>query len=298
MIRRLKPRRPLDLGLTLGPLRRGGPSDPSLRIGRSEVWRATNTPRGAAAAHFRMVDGEVVVEAWGDGAQWVLETAPVLLGEEDDLSGFAPRHPLIAELHRRFAGLRLTKTGAVFESLVPTVMEQKVIGAEARAGYRRMVQTLGQPAPGSASLTVPPEAAVLAHTPYWAYHPFSLERRRAETIIRAAHRADRLDALRELPAEVARADLAALPGLGLWSAAKIAMLALGDADAVPVGDYHLPHTVSWALAGVPRGTDEMMLELLAPYHGHRGRVLMLLRAAGVEAPRRGPRLAFRRLERA
>jgi hypothetical protein len=33
-----------------------------------------------------------------------------------------------------------------------------------------------------------------------------------------------------------------------------------------------------------------MLELLEPYRGHRGRVLRLLLAGGIAAPRRGPRL--------
>jgi hypothetical protein len=40
----------------------------------------------------------------------------------------------------------------------------------------------------------------------------------------------------------------------------------------------------------------MMLELLEPYRGHRGRVLRLLMAGGVGPPRRGPRLALRRME--
>ena len=76
------------------------------------------------------------------------------------------------------------------------------------------------------------------------------------------------------------------------------MVALGDADAVSVGDYHLPNVVAWALAGEPRGDDARMLELLEPYRGHRGRVMRLLLAGGVGPPRRGPRLQLRHLERA
>jgi len=41
---------------------------------------------------------EALVEAWGPGAGWLAERAPALLGEEDDASGFVPRHPLLAEL--------------------------------------------------------------------------------------------------------------------------------------------------------------------------------------------------------
>ena len=88
-----------------------------------------------------------------------------------------------------------------------------------------------------------------------------------------------------------------LPGVGPWTAAVTAEAAWGDADAVAVGDFHLPNTVCWALAREPRGTDARMLELLEPYRGHRARVARLLLDAHVHAPRRGPRLSvsdFRR----
>jgi len=65
-------------------------------------------------------------------------------------------------------------------------------------------------------------------------------------------------------------------------------VALGDPDAVAVGDFHLKHIMCWLLAREPRGTDERMLELLAPYAGHRGRVCRLAVVAGVTIPRRGP----------
>jgi 3-methyladenine DNA glycosylase/8-oxoguanine DNA glycosylase len=77
----------------------------------------------------------------------------------------------------------------------------------------------------------------------------------------------------------------------------VALVALGDADAVSVGDYHLPHLTSWALAGEARGSDERMLELLEPYRGHRGRVLRLLTVSGLVVPRFGPRLPLRQIER-
>jgi 3-methyladenine DNA glycosylase/8-oxoguanine DNA glycosylase len=73
--------------------------------------------------------------------------------------------------------------------------------------------------------------------------------------------------------------------------------AFGDADAVSVGDFHIPNTVAWALAGEPRGTDARMLELLEPYRGHRGRVCALLVLAGISAPRFGPRMPARSFAR-
>jgi 3-methyladenine DNA glycosylase/8-oxoguanine DNA glycosylase len=73
----------------------------------------------------------------------------------------------------------------------------------------------------------------------------------------------------------------------------VAAVALGDPDAVSVGDYHLPHLVAWALAGKPRGDDALMLELLEPFRGNRGRVLRLLELGGHHAPRFGPRRPLR-----
>ena len=74
-------------------------------------------------------------------------------------------------------------------------------------------------------------------------------------------------------------------------------MALGDPDAVGLGDYNLPNMVCWALAGERRGGDERMLELLAAFSGHRGRVIALLEASGVSAPRFGPRMPTRSFER-
>jgi len=290
--------RPLDLTATLAPLSRGGAGDPSIAFSPGEVWRATRNSEGVATVRYRRDGATAEVTAWGPGAEVELERAPAVLGQDDDDSGFAPGHPLLRDLHRRFAGLRLTRTGAVFEALVPAVFGQKVIGLEARRGYRRMVRELGEPAPGPVPLVVPPSAATLARTPYWAFHPFALEQRRATTLIIAASRGDWLERLASLPPESARALLTALPGIGAWTAALVTGSALGDPDAVPVGDYNLPNLVSWALAGEPRGDDARMLELLEPYHGHRGRAIRLLEAGGARPPRRGPRLAFRHLERA
>ena len=95
----------------------------------------------------------------------------------------------------------------------------------------------------------------------------------------------------------ARRRLRALPGVGAWTAAEVALVALGDADAVPIGDYHLPHMVAWNLAGEPRATDERMLELLEPFAGHRGRVIRLLTLGGAGAPRFGPRMQLRSIRR-
>jgi 3-methyladenine DNA glycosylase/8-oxoguanine DNA glycosylase len=236
----------------------------------------------------------VVVDAWGPGADWLLERAPALVGELDDDFDFRPESALLRELRGRHPGLRMCRTEAVYEASLATVLEQKVPGAEARIGWRLLLQTLGEPAPGPGpGLRVPPAPDVVSRTPYHVFHRFRIERRRAETLRRAAAHATRLEEARELPLDAARRRLQALPGMGAWSAAEVAVVALGDPDAVSIGDYHLPHLVTWALAGEPRGSDERMLDLLEPYRGHRARVLRLLLTAGLRAPRWGPRLPLR-----
>ena len=91
----------------------------------------------------------------------------------------------------------------------------------------------------------------------------------------------------------ARRRIEAFPGIGPWTSAKVAQVALGDPDAVPVGDYHLPHSVAYALEGRVRSTDQRMLELLDPYRGHRARVIRLIGVAGITAPRFGPKMPLR-----
>src|SRR6185437_2870199 len=137
----------------------------------------------------------------------------------------------------------------------------------------------------------------IAHTPYWALHRFGIERRRAETVIRAARSARRLEEITAMEMPAAYARLLAFPGVGAWTAAKVAMVALGDADAVPVGDYHLPHSIGYALEGTARSSDERMLQLLEPYRGHRARVIRLITIAGIGAPRFGPRRPLRNIEK-
>jgi len=294
----------VSLGLTLWPLRRGT-GDPSMRAERPDVWwRATRTPAGPATARYATRGGEIEVAAWGPGAEWCLACAPELLGARESMEGFAPTG-LIARLHRAMPGLRVSRSLAVFEALVPSILEQKVAGVQARSAYRGIVLTWGTRAPGPPvtapggprPLVLPPGPEALAAKAYWQFHRFGVEMRRANTIRGAAAEAPRVERTVDMAPPDAHRRLQALAGVGPWTSAEVALVALGDADAVPVGDYHLPHLVSWALAGEPRGSDERMLELLAPYPGHRGRVLRLLARSGLWAPRFGPRMPLRSFKR-
>ena len=181
---------------------------------------------------------------------------------------------------------------------MPAVLEQKITGDEARRVYRALIQAHGEPAPGPFRLRLPPAPERLAAMPYYAFHPLGLERRRAELIRRLAGSAARLEALSLIePAEAGRR-LQTIPGIGPWTAAEVGRIALGDPDAVSVGDYHLPNLVCWALARERAGDDARMLELLEPWRGQRGRVVRWLELgsgdlAGLGPARRGPRMPSR-----
>ena len=285
---------PIDVGRALAPLRNGR-NDPTTRITPAGWWRSFRTPEGPAALHLQWGPTTVQARAWGPGAAVALDRVPGLVGALDP-GGLVTDHPVVSPLHRRAPGFRIGRSAAVWEALVPTVLAQKVTGREARNAWARMARHFGRPAPGPGDLLLSPDPAEVLAAGSSTFHPFGVERRRAETIIEAAAHVDRLERLVHAPLAEASRALLGLPGIGEWSAAEVLRIALGDRDAVSVGDYHLKHLVAWNLAAEPRGTDERMLELLQPFAGHRAHVIGLLESAGRHAPRRGPRLEVSRLE--
>jgi 3-methyladenine DNA glycosylase/8-oxoguanine DNA glycosylase len=300
---------PLDVPLTLSVHRRGG-GDPAYRVDAAgRVWRTSLTPDGPGTVRVRsrgatvtgatvtgvVVTGVVVTgEAWGPGAGWLLDSLPAQLGFHDDRAGFTARHPVVGELALRYEGLRVGRSGRVFEALVPAVLEQKVVGREAHRAWRYLLDKFGTAAPGPVpdGMRVFPAPRTWARIPSWDWHRAGVEGVRAGTIITAAAVAARLEQALEEDSAGADRRLRSLPGIGVWTSAEIRQRAMGDPDAVSVGDYHLPNAVGWTLA--QRTTDdEGMLELLAPYAGHRYRVTRLIELGGRRPPRRGPRMPVR-----
>ncbi|MFC1414630.1 DNA-3-methyladenine glycosylase [Streptacidiphilus sp. N1-12] len=295
-----RPEGPLDVHGTLGVLQ-FGPRDPAYRRTRDgALWRCSRTPGGLGTLRIAVGPAEagavpeVEAQAWGPGADWLLRQLPALLGAEDDPSAFDPcGHPLLHELKRRHPGLRIGRTGLVMESLVPSVLGQRVTVGEAHDAWRALLLRYGAPAPGPApdGMRIAPAARDWAMVPSWDWHRAGVDGHRSATVVRAARLAARLEQASALPPAEAAARLTAVPGIGVWTAAETLQRSNGDPDAVTVGDLHLPNTVGWALAGRERSDDAEMLELLEPYRGHRHRVCRLLRTTGVRAPRRAPRYA-------
>ena len=287
-----------SVGHTLAPLRRG-PRDPCFQLpGDGTIWRTSLLATGPVAARIsRAAPNAAHCVAWGAGAAEFVETLPAMLGVEDDASDFVPRDTTVAAALRRVPHLRLGRTGQVLEALIPAIIEQRVPGADAFRSWRVLVSKFGTPAPGPAppGMRVPPSAQVWRNIPSWEFHLANVDPRRAQAVVSCARRAASLERLASRPAAQAREALTSLPGVGEWTAAETAQRAFGDADAVSVGDYHIPKMIGWTLLGRPVD-DAVMLELLEPMRPHRHRVVRLLEASGLAyEPRRGARLPVQQI---
>ncbi len=287
---------PLDLAASMGPLARGR-GDRTIRIASGRAWWATRTPDGVGTLGLTVGGDRLSAEAWGPGADRLIERVPRLFSVATGTLA-VDEDRRISALARRAPGVRVLRTEAVLDALVAAILEQKVTGTEAHRAWHGLVRRYGEPAPGPGQLglRVLPAPATLAALPYWSYHVLGLEQRRAELIRAVARRAAWFEAIVDLPLADAYARLRSVPGIGPWTAAEIGVRALGDVDAVSVGDFHLPHLVAYSLAGEPRADDARMLELLEPFRGKRALVVRLLELSGVQAPKYGPRLAPRRIE--
>lgn len=296
-LRVVRTARPVPLGAVVGIFRRGA-GDPTSRRDDGGWWFAWRTPDGPVTLRLTAPGGasdEVTARAWGSGAGWMLEQVPALLGEDDDASGFdASLHPLVAQEWRRRPGWRVPRSGLVVQNLVPSVIEQKVTGKEAFAGYRRLVRRFGEPAPGPGEelgLAVAPTPEGWASVPSWEWLAAGVDPQRSRTVSAAVRYAGRLEECVGMPVDAARARITALPGIGRWTWAEVAQRALGLPDEVSFGDYHVAKDMTWALTGTPQD-DDALAELLEPWRGHRYRVQRLLELGGHHRPRRGPRMTL------
>jgi 3-methyladenine DNA glycosylase/8-oxoguanine DNA glycosylase len=293
-----RPAWPCATGTTLSILRKGS-GDPTFKVDADgTVWRGVRTPEGTATLRLRARPGlgEVHAVAWGSGATWVLDSVPSMLGADDDVSGFAPSHPVLADAHRRRPHWRVCRTGLVMEALVPAIIEQKVTGQEALGGFRTMVHRFGERAPGAGAargLWVQPSADTVRMIPSWEWLRLHIDPARSRAVVRAAQVASAVERTAALPADEVDRRLRSLPGVGVWTSAEVRFRAHGDADAVSFGDYHIAKDVGWALTG-QEVDDDGLAELLEPYRPHRYRVQRLVELAGLRRPRRGPRMAPRR----
>lgn len=243
-----------------------------------QIWGAHTTP--AEAREVAMADARGWV-GWHD--------------DVPDLAALTTAHPGLHQAARRIGAIRLSRLPRVQEAVGRAVLTQLVQRVEGHRSICQLAALTGSPAGGG--LWCWPTATQVAGTPAYAMRRCGISMRSATALHASALDDPQLERVRDDFRTLDRR-LRAIRGVGVWTSAEI-RLALGDPDAVSVGDYNLPGTVCHALAGA-RGedcTDALMLELLEPYRGQRARVIQLVvRAAGrgllPRERRRAPRAAL------
>ncbi len=217
-LRTWRPDGPFDLIRTLRPLQRGG-SDPCHRVVAGAVWHTFPAPTGPVTLCLTLAGGAVQAQAWGEGAQWALDAVPDVLGARDEIAGFAPVHPLLRSVLRQHPGVRLGRTGLVFDQVVPAVLEQKVTGVESRRSWRELLMRFGSPAPGPAPAgmrVAPSHSSWLAVTD-WDWHLAGVDLARRRAIRAAACVASRLEECVAMSSADALRRLMVVPGICPWT---------------------------------------------------------------------------------
>lgn len=286
---------PYDVALSMPRL--GTVSEPTWRHRGDHVEVAGRTPEGPVAFRARSADGRLAVEAWGQGAGWIVARLPLLAAHGDDPRSIRFGHPVLDETNRRHSGMRHAATGLVVDALLARVVGQRVLATEAARSWKRLCRDLGGRAPGPLALLLPPDPERLAEQPTWWFHERGIERGRARTLVAVARRARRLAEVADLALPAAYARMRSVPGLGPWTVNGAARVALGDPDAIVVGDHWISHAVCSFFTGRPRGSDEEMLALVDRWTGQRGRVERLVGLSGHRVQRFGPGVPSPRIAR-
>jgi 3-methyladenine DNA glycosylase/8-oxoguanine DNA glycosylase len=273
---------PFDLHATF-EMQLLGKFDPTGRRGRASlrkiqldargnvvVWRFTQTPDG------------MCIEVQGDDDGHLLAAITRQFPLADGAESFQPEHPLLRKLSKGWRGLRLLRVPWAFDVAAGAVLQQRVRWQRAYSDFRRIALRWGTHTEGGVAF---PTSAQLAAVPLARLEAVGLDPKRARALHLLACADVRHSFLRaDAEPEAVNRRLRSIRGIGPWTAGRIAGLAYGDPDAVPVGDLHIPSLVTAALAGEADGDDARMLELLEPYAGQRFRVIRLLLWAARRAP--------------
>ncbi len=291
----------LDVRATLSDLQHGR-FDPCHRVdGAGTVWRTSLLSSGGVTYRLWQVQGEVHADAWGEGAEEFLTGLPGLLGDGDHPETFDPEEPALARAHRLLRGFRVPRSGRILEALLPAILEQRVIGLDARSAWRRLVQRLGDPAPGPApaGMRVPPSSEQWSSLPSWEWLRAGVDGNRMRAAMASLRVAPSLERAvqrtgpEDDPEPVYRR-LRSIPGVGVWTASQVGQRALGDADALPLGDYHLADLAGYAFLGRTLAEEEIE-PFFEHWRPHRYRVVRILELSPFpRRPRRGPRRPLQR----
>lgn len=175
----------------------------------------------------------------------------------------------LAELVRRRPGLRVPGSADGFELAARAVIGQQVSVLAARTVAARLVERYGEPLSeplGPVTRLFPTSSALAQADP----SSLSMPRSRARALRELARRVDagdlRLDTAAELGSAVS--GLLSVPGIGPWTASYIAMRALGDPDAYPLGDAGLRRALERQGLAVDRAGEARLAEAWRPWRSY------------------------------
>jgi 3-methyladenine DNA glycosylase/8-oxoguanine DNA glycosylase len=234
--------------------------------------------RAAQPAADRVVIGARGARA--DVCEEAIARLRAAFGVDVSLAPFYERFrddPLIGASVRSRPHLRPARRPEPFEALAWAICEQLIEYERAAAIERRIVVRLGRRAPGwdgTSVLRDLPSAAVLAGTAPALLQSFDLSAGRALALVHAAREvaSGRAD-LHAPDHERAWARLRAIPGVGSWTIAVLALHGQGRYDVLPAGDLAYIKLVGRAAAGgrpSARATEDEVLEYFAGYEGWMG----------------------------
>lgn len=266
---------------------RVGFQDPGVFSDTERYAVAFHTPSGPCALTLTPKSRtEIDVEL--EGSEHIESLLPAICGAADDPERLLPLTAHLPRLHSLVRRHRLVRMPAVpwrYEIAVGIVLQQRVDFDGAAASYATLLKRHGTRAPGRFGLMLLPTQEQLGQLPSHAFRALGIDGQR-ERALRSLLSSDAIEAP---DAASARERLGRLSGFGPWTIESIAGLAYGDPDAVPTGDYWLPHLVSHALHGKARSSDEEMLSYLEPFRPQRMRLIRVLYGAGFSAQRFGPK---------
>lgn len=250
-------------------------------------WRDGRLHRFSYGADSKRL--AAVLEGREPGVSFSVGEAEVraCLGLTDPGWADPPSHPVLKRIPGEVKSLRLVRVLWPYEALLSTVLQQRVSWEEASQNWRDLCKAHGTPWDDQCSAPSPAKLLTLSNDDFAA---LGIESSRA-TPCRAAARILGAGLTLDDDLEALEARLLGARGIGPWTASAFLGMACGHPDALPLGDYDLPKLVHYVFCGERDGNDEMMLTHLAPFAGHRFRVIRWLWSAGFKMPRRGPRLA-------
>jgi AraC family transcriptional regulator of adaptative response / DNA-3-methyladenine glycosylase II len=194
---------------------------------------------------------------------------------------------VLAPLIDKAPGRRIPRTVDAEEFAIRAVIGQQVSTAAARTHAARLAAAFGEPIedPGGGLTRLFPDMAVLAQADPQTVLAMPQSRKRTVIGLAAAIAAGDVDLAAGADWQVARSQLAAVPGLGPWTIEVIAQRGLGDPDAFPATDLGVRQAAK--TLGLP-GSPAALIKRAEPWRPWRGYAVQYLWATSDHAINRLP----------